>query len=114
MSIRLGFDLESTNRLKSICVSSPKIMERLFTQNEVSYSKQFSDWHVHLAASFCAKEAFFKALGTGLEGHRWVDVELCHFSSGEPFLTYKGKPISGQVSISHTSDTAGAVVLLFE
>ena len=114
MSIRLGFDLESSHRIKSICVSNPKILVRVFTQNEIVYSKQFSDWHVHLAAAFCAKEAFFKALGTGLEGHHWVDVELCHFPSGEPFLTYKGNPISGQISISHTKDTAGAVVLLFE
>lgn len=114
MSIRLGYDLENSNRIKAICDSNPKILHRLFTQNEIDYSKQFSDWHVHLAAAFCAKEAYFKALGTGLDGHRWVDVELCHFASGEPFLTYKGETVSGQVSVSHTGEIAGAVVLLFQ
>ena len=35
------------------------------------------DRYACLAARFAAKEAVFKALGNGLAGCRWVDVEVC-------------------------------------
>jgi holo-[acyl-carrier protein] synthase len=111
---RLGFDLTDVKRLKAMIEANGKLESRLFVNNEIDYSKQFSDWHVHLAANFCAKEAYFKALGTGLAGHRWKDLELSHKPNGEPFLIFEGKPINGQVSLSHTGDIAGAVVILFE
>lgn len=113
MSTRLGFDLVNIGRIRQITAKTPRILNRLFTENELVYSKQFSDEAPHLAACFCAKEAYFKALGTGLDTHRWKDVELLHKTNGEPYLEFLGKPISGQVSISHTDDIAGAVVILF-
>lgn len=113
MSTRLGFDLASIGRIRQIIAKTPRILNRLFTENELAYSKQFSDAAPHLAACFCAKEAYFKALGTGLDTHRWKDVELLHKPNGEPYLHFLGKPVSGQISISHTDDVAGAVVILF-
>lgn len=101
-------------KLKEMCINNEKIVKRLFCDNEILYSKQFSDWHIHLAAAFASKEAYFKALGTGLDGHRWKDLELFHKPNGEPCLLFEGKPVSGQISISHTKDIAGAVVLLFD
>jgi holo-[acyl-carrier protein] synthase len=109
----LGFDLAGIERIRQILKNNPKITDRLFTDNELAYSKQFSESAPHLAACFCAKEAYFKALGTGLATHRWKDVELLHKPSGEPYLHHLGKPVEGQVSISHTEEIAGGVVILF-
>ena len=43
-----------------------------------------------MAGIFAAKEAFFKALGTGFRQGKWTDVEVVHDSYGAPFLQLSG------------------------
>lgn len=72
-----------------------------------------------LAGGFAAKEAFLKALGTGLsDGISWHDIEIVHREGGQPDLALARRAAellgSGQasLSISHTSTTAVAVVVI--
>ena len=66
-------------------------VSRVCDASEVAYlgrserpDQQF--WHL-----WCAKEAAFKALGTGLgEGMRWYDVEVVRAPSGKPELQFHG------------------------
>ena len=75
-----------------------------------------------LAGIFSAKEAFFKA-ADGLEHlprYRYSDVEIRHSASGRPQLLTHGalgdhfrqSSLRVDLSISHSSGMAGAVVLI--
>ena len=71
---------------------------------------------------FAAKEAFSKALGTGMrQGVYWRDIEVFHYPSGKPGLNLYGNAlklteqanISGiHLSLSDEGDYANALVVL--
>jgi holo-[acyl-carrier protein] synthase len=77
----------------------------------MAYGEKFKNKAERYAARFAAKEAAFKALGTGgRAGLRWVDVELTHQPSGKPELVLPGRAqemahtlgvTQSAVSISH-------------
>lgn len=70
-----------------------------------------------VAASFCAKEAFSKAVGTGLSGFDLREVQLLRTPSGRPELCLSGRAqeLAGgrefSVSVTHTKEYASAVVV---
>lgn len=78
----------------------------------------------HFAARFAAKEAFAKAIGTGIRrGFIWKEVEVCKELSGKPVIELNGtmikkveKIIGGmykiQLSLSHTKNIAEAMVVI--
>ncbi|MGH9354745.1 MAG: holo-ACP synthase, partial [Terriglobia bacterium] len=56
------------------------------------YCERFKNKVERYAARFAAKEAVFKALGTGWRaGVRWQDVEITHLPSGKPELALRGR-----------------------
>lgn len=75
-----------------------------------------------LAALFAGKEAAVKALGTGFKrGVHARTVEIIHLPSGKPEIRFLGRALevfrelgaaSAYVSLTHTEDTAGAVVVI--
>ncbi len=79
--------------------------------------KQFPKHSV--AASFCAKEAFSKAIGTGIKGFNLKDVELLRNEKGMPYFKFSGnalkivndKNLRFSVSITHTKEYASAAVV---
>ena len=76
----------------------------------------------HYAARFAAKEAFSKALGTGITGFSLQDVYITNDESGKPFLNVKDsaadvlKERCGEcklhVSLSHEKEYATAFVII--
>jgi holo-[acyl-carrier protein] synthase len=71
------------------------------------------------AAIFAAKEAFLKALRTGLApGMRWTDVEVIHEESGAPSIITHGRCVEllgegvPHVSLTHSRRSAAAVVVV--
>ena len=88
----IGVDLVEVDRMKrAIARSGPRLVERLYTAGERAYcgGKRFP--HPCFAARFACKEAFLKALGTGLRKHmRWRDIEVCRDPLGKPFLRLHG------------------------
>jgi holo-[acyl-carrier protein] synthase len=99
--------------------SSPGFLERLFTSTEIDYCERFKNRMASYAAVFAAKEAFLKALRTGLApGMRWTDVEIVHERSGAPSIVAhrrcaellgKGRT---HVSLTHSKTSAAAVVVI--
>ena len=95
---------------------------RVFTERERNYCLAQPCPSLHLAARFAAKEAFFKALGTGkTPGLRWAEVSVERDQSGRPSLITLGKvhqilaEIKVQrihVSLTHTNSHAVAFVIL--
>lgn len=69
------------------------------------------------ASCFCVKEAFAKALGTGMRGFALYEAELAHDPLGRPLLLLSGRALAlcgglrFQVSVTHTERTAAAVVI---
>ncbi len=94
-----------------------RLTARLFTQGELDRAEGAHRTR-ELAGNFAAKEAFLKALGTGLaEGIRWQDVELVRDERGAPSYSLSGKAAglfagNSAVSISHDGDYIIAVCVL--
>jgi len=72
----LGVDLVSIPRMRTtIDRWQARFVERVFTDDEIIYCRARRDPAPHFAARFAAKEAGFKALGTGLQmGVRWREL----------------------------------------
>ncbi len=108
----IGFDLVEVKRFKDVKKS---LIERIFNKSEIEYVMDNLKPEIHFAGCFAAKEAFLKAIGTGLSNNiSWKDIELRHKKTGEPFILFRGVESPVLVTVSHTDTTAGAVVILFD
>ena len=68
------------------------LIERLFTAQERDYALSKRHPAPHLAARFAAKEAFLKALGTGLRlGISWQEIAVVNDQLGCPSLQLSGR-----------------------
>ena len=73
------------------------------------------------AGAFCAKEAFSKALGTGVRGFSLCEVQVLHDEYGAPYLSLSGnaekiareKGLEFSLSITHTDTLAIAFVTAY-
>lgn len=111
-----GIDIVSIERVRKACCR-PGILERLFTKNELAYAFSGRDPFKHLAGRFAAKEAFLKALGTGLSRSiRWKGVEIVKDPFGRPVVKavfVAGKILGKRIphaSIAYTKEYAIATV----
>lgn len=123
MVVGTGLDLVSIERIRRFRDRhGERGLRRLFTEGELAYCLRQADPAPSLAARFAAKEAFFKALGTGFgAGGRWCDVEVRKDDRGAPSLAVTGRAETASrrvgaramhLSLSHADETAGAVVVL--
>jgi phosphopantetheine--protein transferase-like protein len=79
-----------------------------FSAAEMEYIRGKPNKAETMAGLFCAKEAYFKAAGTGILKSRLPSVEIAYDGGGRPF--YKNDP-NALLSISHTKTTAVAVCI---
>jgi len=124
MVIGTGVDLVSVARLGRFRERrGERGLSRLFTPDELAYCLRVAVPERSLAARFAAKEAFFKAIGTGYgrEGGGWTEVEVFREASGRPAIRLHGRAARFavgrgvrriHVSLSHTDDMAAALVVL--
>lgn len=121
MPFRVGTDILEIERFSKVINRRPGIREKIFTQNELEYCDLRSRPSQHLAARFCAKEAFAKALGTGIKDFNMRDIEVLNGSSGKPKLIMSkriielfgpGHILDVDLSISHSDLFAIAVVII--
>ena len=117
-----GVDIASIPRIKqSLDKFGDRFLERCFTQKERDYAESHKDPVTRLTGRFAAKEAVFKALGTGWKtGISWTDIEILPLPTGEPTITLHGQAVHAaadrginrwMISISHTGDYAVASVI---
>ena len=123
MILEIGVDIVEVERIKEICAKwGGKFEERVFTPRELAYCKRKKQPYQSLAARFAAKEALFKALGTGWSFSMcWRDIEITNDSLGKPNIILSGKTQKiaaemgakkAMVSLSHTKHYAVANVIL--
>ncbi len=116
----IGTDIIEIKRVKKAMTRNPGFLERMFTQQELDYYKKRNMNAQHIAAGFSAKEAVLKALGTGLSGFRWRDIEILRCAIGKPIVRLSGgvrrfveENGIGEihVTISHSRDFATATAV---
>ena len=76
-------------RMKFALERTPKIRQRLFTEDEISYCEKFRFAERHYAGRWAAKEAVTKALGCGLI--QWNGVEVVRRPRRAPTVRISGK-----------------------
>ncbi|HAA03020.1 MAG TPA: holo-[acyl-carrier-protein] synthase [Syntrophobacteraceae bacterium] len=82
----VGLDLVQVERLQRILDRwGDRFEKRVFTAEERAMCGQRRNRAACLALRFAAKEAFVKALGTGIRGAMgWLDIEVRRAVSGQP------------------------------
>ena len=118
----LGTDIIEVERVANKIGKNSGFRELVFSKNEIAYCDAKANPFEHYAARFAAKEAFFKALGTGwLNGTAFNEVEISHDEKGKPILTLLGETatlISAMeftnisVSLTHLKTIALATVII--
>lgn len=123
MILGTGIDIVDVARFRrAVERHGDRLLRRLFTEGEISYCTS-SEPHqaARLAVRFAAKEAALKALGLGLRGVRWTDVEVRRDASGRPSLHLSGRLAAlasekgatrFHLSLSHTQEYAIAQVVV--
>jgi holo-[acyl-carrier protein] synthase len=117
----IGTDIAEVKRFEK-WVKNPQMLERFFNEKEISSAKSDSAKCQHYAVRFAAKEAFSKALGTGISGFGLKEVYITNNSEGAPLLNIEGAALSlmkerfGEckafVSLSHEKEYALAFVVI--
>jgi holo-[acyl-carrier protein] synthase len=122
MVIATGIDIIEIARIEeAFSRRGSRFRDRVFTKNEIAYCEGRESKYASYAARFAAKEAAFKALGTGWsEGIGWRDVEVARADSGKPSLNLSGRALirfkelggrQAHLSLSHSKELAMAQVL---
>ncbi|MHC1789458.1 holo-[acyl-carrier-protein] synthase [Solidesulfovibrio sp.] len=117
----LGIDVVELERIKTALVRfGDRFLARILTPAERAALPPIP--LARTAGLFAAKEAAAKALGTGFaQGVTFHTLEILSDAAGRPALTLSGPALSRaatlgatswHVSITHSRDTAAAVVIL--
>ena len=118
--IYTGIDLVEIDRIRR-SIKNPKFLSRIFSSQELKFFSQKAFNEATIAANFCAKEAFAKALGTGMRGFSLNEVSILRDSVGAPYISLEGKAkeivaekkLKLSVSLSHTRIYATAIIIAF-
>lgn len=121
MILGLGIDVVNISRMQH-WLSQDRLLFRFFHGDELEAARtRGSAMVLSLAARFAAKEAFGKALGTGLKGLRLKEIEVKNNHNGKPEMHLTGramkafKDMNGEslhLSLTHEKDNAIAVVII--
>ncbi|MBN2320285.1 MAG: holo-ACP synthase [Acidobacteria bacterium] len=123
MIIGTGVDIVGIDRIRRVTErQKDRFIHRVFTPAEQCFCNRFRDPAPHFAARFAAKEALFKALGTGwAKGVTWLDVEVQRQDRQAPVMVLHGEAEKQgarlevsrvHLSLSHSDQWAVAMVIL--
>ncbi|BBF82240.1 holo-ACP synthase [Asticcacaulis excentricus] len=126
MILGVGMDLTDARRIRqSVERFGQKFLDRVFTPAEQAYALSKTPVHPTLAKRFAAKEAVMKALGSGLRGFHFTDIEVRNDALGKPEVTLKSGALDRlqallpqgcaariHLSLTDEGDLAGAYVII--
>jgi holo-[acyl-carrier protein] synthase len=118
----IGIDVVQNERIRdSVARFGDRFTNRIYTEGEKEYCSKTANPALHYAARWAAKEAAFKALGTGWSaGVKWKDIEVVRLTSGKPELHVYGEALAHatamgatrfHVSLTHDQLISCAVVI---
>ena len=117
----IGTDVVDVDRIRhSFEEYGDRFARRVFTEVEREYCERFGETkHLHYAARFAAKEAFSKAIGTGMrDGMAFQLLGVRNEPSGKPVAVLSGLMHERyashiiHITLSHTANVAIAVVVI--
>ncbi len=116
--IAAGVDIIEIARIeRTLADFGERFLQRVYTENERA---RYAARPAELAARFAAKEATSKALGTGIRGIRWREMEILSNRRGKPVLVLHGAAaeraatlglVAFDVSLTHSRTDAMAFVV---
>lgn len=122
MIVGIGVDIIEIERIRA-AVERRQFVKRVFTDNEQVYcDSRGAQRYASYAARFAGKEAVLKALGTGLSGGEWREVEILPDKLGRPTVKLSGyfKELAEQkgvldihISLTHAREYAAAQVIIW-
>lgn len=114
----VGVDIIEIERIEAVLRRhSQRFLQRVYTPAEQAYCRGRVP---ELAVRFAAKEAVSKALGTGMRGIAWREMEILCDERGKPLVRLHGRARARAeelglsefvVSLSHSRDYAVAFVM---
>lgn len=111
-----GIDLQELSAVEKAFQRNARFAEKVLTSNEYATFNTLKGRRqmTYLAGRWSAKEAFAKAMGTGIGQVGFQDIEVLTDKAGKPYISQS--PFSGKtfVSISHSGDFVQASVILEE
>jgi holo-[acyl-carrier protein] synthase len=121
--IGTGIDVIELPRIRAaIERHGQRFLSKVYTKAEVAYCQAKRDCWASFAGRWAAKEAVFKAYGSGWQGLWWLNqIEVIKEPSGKPGIrllgsaakAQAGRKVSGiELSITHGREIAVANVLL--
>ncbi len=118
----IGIDIIEVDRIAEKIEKDNGFRELVFSANEIAYCEGKTHKNEHYAARFAAKEAFFKALGTGWHnGTAFNEIEITNDEHGKPGIAMLGNTsaiigalqiVNIMVSLTHIKTIASAVVVI--
>ena len=125
MIIGIGVDISEIERVRQAIQNNKKFLSKLFTEREIDYFISRNMNSEVIAGNFAAKEAVGKALGTGIRGFSFKDIEILRNELGKPeVILHNGANLIGNklvgnnnslrvhLSISHNNSSAIAYSVL--
>lgn len=119
--VAVGLDIIEIARIrKALDDFGERFLRKVYTDREQAY---FAGRVPELAARFAAKEATSKALGTGIRGIRWREMEILANRRGKPILVLHGGAAARasmlglwafDVSLTHSRTEAMAFVVALQ
>ncbi len=116
--LSVGVDIIELARIeRTLARFGERFLRKVFTAREVAYCRGRAP---ELAVRFAAKEAISKALGTGINGIGWREMELLADERGKPLVVLHGRAKARAealglsewaVSLSHSDHDAIAFVV---
>ena len=116
--VAVGLDVIEIDRIaKIVAEHGDRFLRRIYTERE---RERYANRIPELAARFAAKEATSKALGTGIRGLTWREMEVLSNRRGKPILVLHGGAaaraaaldlVHFDVSLTHSRSVAMAVVV---
>jgi holo-[acyl-carrier protein] synthase len=118
----IGIDTIEVRRVESLLQKQEGTKENLFSPKEIEYCDSKKNWAQSFAARYAAKEAFLKALGTGMNPvFPLTEIQIINRQGGQPRLVLSGRARKvcqkngikkAKVSLSHLKQLACAIVIL--
>lgn len=114
----VGIDIIEIDRVEDVIRRhGDRFLERIFTPDEIAHCRGRVP---EFAARFAAKEAVMKALGTGVRGVGWKDIEVLPNRRGKPLIFLYGRGAARaekielrglEISLTHSKEFAIASVV---
>lgn len=120
MIIGIGTDIIEIDRIDKAIKSNKHFLDKLFTEAEIILFESKAMRSEVIAGNFAAKEAISKALGTGVRGFSFKDIEVLRDELGKPvaMLNKESEKVIGNIaydlniSISHNNSCAVAFAII--